>query len=97
MPSVRKIIKLLWDQFLFSSLTIHAMADNLKLWIYGISAPLNPTMNKLHKICIEKSEEISKLVTHKSNSHVYIGVNDSDSLGLTPLMVATIARNLRGV
>jgi ankyrin repeat protein len=37
------------------------------------------------------------LVTHKSNSHVYIGVNDSDTLGLTPLMVAAIAKNLRGV
>lgn len=73
------------------------MAGNLKLWIHGISAPLNPSMNKLHKMSIEKSEEISKLVTHKSNSHVYIGVNDSDTLGLTPLMVAAIAKNLRGV
>ena len=55
LPAVRKMIKLLWDQFLFSSLTIKAMFRNLKLWIFGIAAPLNPSMNKLHKYCAEKS------------------------------------------
>jgi hypothetical protein len=48
LPSVRKVIKLLWDKFTFSSLTSQAMVDNLRLWIFGISAPLNPSMNKLH-------------------------------------------------
>jgi hypothetical protein len=56
LPSVRKVIKLLWDQCIFSSLTAEAMIDNLKLWIFGIAAPLNPTMNKLHQISTEKSE-----------------------------------------
>jgi len=56
LQSVRKVIKLLWDQFMFSSLTSEAMVDNLKLWIFGISAPLNPSMNKLHQISTEKSE-----------------------------------------
>lgn len=37
------------------------------------------------------------MVTHKSNTHVYIGVNDSDSLGLTPLMVAAIAKNIKAI
>ena len=71
------------------------MYSNLKLWIFGIAAPLNPSMNKLHKYCAEKSEEISRFVTHKSNSHVYIGVNDSDSICLTPIMVAVIAKNFK--
>ena len=52
LPAVRKIIKLLWDQFLFSSFTINDMFNNLKLWIFGIAAPLNPSMNKLHKYCV---------------------------------------------
>jgi hypothetical protein len=56
LPSVRKVIKLLWDQFLFASLTPPAIINNLKLWIFGISAPLNPTMNKLHQVCTEKNE-----------------------------------------
>jgi hypothetical protein len=97
LPAVRKVIKLLWDQFLFSSLTSAAMLRNLKLWIFGIAAPLNPSMNKLHKYCVEHSEDISRLATHKTNSHVYIGVNDSDTLTLTPLMVAAIARNTKAV
>lgn len=97
LPAVRKIIRLLWDQFLFSSLTVPAMIVNLRLWIVGIAAPLNPSMNKLHKMSTERSEEISKLITHKSNAHVYIGVNDSDTLCLTPLMVAVIAGNMKGV
>jgi hypothetical protein len=29
--------------------------------------------------------------------YVYVGVNDSDTLCLTPLMVALIAGNIRGV
>jgi ankyrin repeat protein len=74
-----------------------AMLTNLTLWVYGIAAPLNPSMNKLHKYCVDHSEEVSRLVTHKSNSHVYIGVNDSDSLGLTPLMVAAIAKNIKAI
>ena len=53
-------------------------------------------MNKLHKYCSDKSDEISRFVTHKSNSHVYIGVNDSDSLCLTPLMIAVITKNIKG-
>jgi hypothetical protein len=56
LPAVRKIIKLLWDQFLFSSLTVSAIIANLRLWIFGIAAPLNPNMNKLHKTATERSE-----------------------------------------
>lgn len=70
---------------------------NIQLWIYGIAAPLNPSMNKLHKYVTDRSEEVSKFVTHKSNSHVFIGVNDSDSLGLTPLMVAAISKNIKAI
>jgi hypothetical protein len=73
------------------------MLRNLRLWIFGISSPLNPSMNKLHKMSSELHEEISRLVNHKSNQHVYIGVNDSDTLCLTPLMVAVIAGNRKGV
>lgn len=40
---------------------------------------------------------MSRLVTHKSNQNVYIGVNDSDMLGLTPLMIAAIAKNTRAM
>jgi len=97
LPAVRKVVKLLWDQSLFPSLTISAILKNLRLWIFGISSPLNPSMNKLHKICTEFSDEISKLVTHKSNQYVYVGVNDSDTLCLTPLMVALVAGNIKGV
>lgn len=56
LPSVRKVIKLLWDQCIFASLTTEAMIGNLKLWIFGIAAPLNPSMNKLHRISTESSE-----------------------------------------
>jgi ankyrin repeat protein len=36
-------------------------------------------------------------VTHKSNQNVYIGVNDSDMLGLTPLMIAAITKNTKAM
>ena len=36
-------------------------------------------------------------MTHRTNQHVYIGVNDSDSLGLTPLMVAAITHNIKAI
>jgi hypothetical protein len=48
-PAVRKVIKLVWDEILFTSLTVDAMVKNLKLWVFGIAAPLNPSMNKLHQ------------------------------------------------
>ena len=51
-----KVVKLLWDQSLFPSLTIPAILNNLRLWIFGISSPLNPSMNKLHKLCTEYSD-----------------------------------------
>ena len=73
------------------------MLTNIKLWVFGITTPLNPSMNKLHRYCADRSDDVSKLITHKSNSHVYIGVNDSDSLGLTPLMVAAIAKNIKAI
>lgn len=96
LPAVRKIIKLLWDEFVFISMTKEAMIANLKLWIFGIAPPLNPSMNKLHIYCAEQWQEVSKIVTHKTNNLVYIGVNDSDLLCLTPLMVATLTHNTRG-
>lgn len=73
------------------------MVRNLRLWAFGIAAPLNPSMNKLHQYVSENFEEVSRLVTHKSNQNVYIGVNDSDMLGLTPLMIATISKNTRAM
>lgn len=36
-------------------------------------------------------------MTHKSNQNVYIGVNDSDMLGLTPLMIAAISKNIKAM
>lgn len=48
-------------------------------------------------MCSELSEEISRLVNHKSNQYVYIGINDSDTLCLTPLMVAAIASNTKAI
>ena len=97
LPAVRKIIKLLWDQFIFTSLSREAMISNLKLWIFGLAPPLNPSMNKLHIYSAERSQEISKIVNHKTNNLVYIGVNDSDLLCLTPLMTACLAGNTRGM
>lgn len=73
------------------------MIKNLKLWIFGISAPLNPSMNKLHQYVCENFEEVSRYVTHKSNQNVYIGANDSDMLGYTPLMIATISKNTKAM
>lgn len=73
------------------------MIKNLELWIFGISAPLNPSMNKLHQYVCENYEEVSRFVTHKSNQNVYIGINDSDMLGLTPLMVAAISKNSKAM
>ncbi len=73
------------------------MVNNIKLWIFGIATPLNPSMNRLHQYVTEHFEEVSRLVTHKSNQNVYIGVNDSDMLGLTPLMAATIAKNTKAM
>lgn len=75
MPPVRKIIKLLWDKMSFDSLTLPATINNLRLWIFGIATPVNPSMNKLHQYVIDKFEDISRLVNHKSNHYVYIGVN----------------------
>jgi hypothetical protein len=37
------------------------------------------------------------LVNHRTNECIYIGVNESDALCLTPLMVATISKNIKGV
>jgi hypothetical protein len=54
MPSIRKIIKLLWDRAFFESLTLPALINNLKLWIYGIATPINPSMNRLHQYVIDK-------------------------------------------
>lgn len=82
---------------IFSSLTMETMVNNIRLWIFGISSPLNPSMNKLHQYVTEGFEDVSKIVTHKSNHFVYIGVNDSDTLGLTPLMVAVISKNLKAM
>lgn len=36
-------------------------------------------------------------MSHKSNQNVYIGVNDSDMLGFTPLMVAAISKNSKAM
>ena len=54
-------------------------------------------MNKLHQYVVDRFEEISRLVNHKSNNCVYLGVNESDAIGLTPLMVATITNNIKGM
>lgn len=54
-------------------------------------------MNKLHQYVIEGYEDVSKIATHKSNHFVYIGINDSDTLGFTPLMVAVISKNVKAM
>ena len=54
LTSTRKIIKLLWDKLSFQSLNLPAMINNLRLWIFGISTPLNPSMNQLHQYVIDK-------------------------------------------
>jgi len=37
------------------------------------------------------------MVNHRSNSHVYISINDSDALGLTSLMVAVVTKNIKAI
>ena len=54
-------------------------------------------MNKLHQLAIEKPLEISKYINHRNNEAIYIGINDSDALCLTPLMAATIIPNQKSI
>jgi hypothetical protein len=55
--------------------------------------PLNPSMNKLHQLVFEEPDDITKYTRLSKNDHIYISVDESDALGLTPLMIAAMTTN----
>jgi hypothetical protein len=85
---VRKILQVIWESISFKINNLGKLYDQLKLWIYGISIPSNPSLIILHKIVLKNPEAIPKYAKMIFNDKIYMGMNETDPLIKTPLTLA---------
>lgn len=61
----------------------------MRLWAHGIYLPFNPAKIKLH-LAVLRGDKVflEKACALKLRSPIYCHINEADSLGMTPLMLA---------
>jgi hypothetical protein len=64
------------------------VANILRQWLHGISLPTNPTRVRLHRAVFQEDTKfLEKACALKLNSPIYCHINESDPLGITPIML----------
>jgi hypothetical protein len=86
--STRKILQILWESISFKEESPKKLYESIKLWIYGISVPSNPTLILIHKLVLKNPDLIPKYAKMIYNDKIYMGINEVDPLAKTPLILA---------